>query len=80
MITKETRENLNNSSVGREIKEYFEEVIASLDTVKDIPDSWTDKQKAIEVTARNRAVKKLTQIINEIYIYTEHTKIDKEIY
>lgn len=80
-LSKRTIERLTKSKEGEELKKFLMNQINSLDRVSDIPNDWTDRQKAVEMTARKLAAEKLTKILEPILDFKESTKKEKpEIY
>ena len=79
-LSKQTIERLTKSKEGGELKRFLVDQIDSLDRVSDIPNEWTDRQKAIEMTARKLAAEKLTKILAPILGFKEPTKKEKPHY
>jgi hypothetical protein len=80
-MKKETIKKILNSTEGEDLCIFIKKTIGSLDRCADIPDSWTDKQKAIEITSRKRAAEKLAEILKPFVEYEElPEKPEKEIY
>ena len=80
-LSEQTIKRLNNSKEGEELKKFLTDKISSLDRVSDIPNDWDDRQKAIEVSAKKRAVEILAKMLAPILGYSEPVEIEKpEIY
>jgi hypothetical protein len=62
---------INESKEGQQLKEFIVFQIKSLDRVSDIQESLSDKGKAIEITARKRAIEKLAEILKPFIDYQE---------
>ncbi len=81
MINQESIRNLLKQPEWNELSKFIEDTIKSLDRCSDIPDSWSDKQKSIEVTARKRSAEKLVEILKPFIDYQELPEVEeKEIY
>ena len=80
-LSNQTIKRLTKSKEGEELKRFLMDQINSLDRVSDIPSEWTDRQKAVEMTARKLAVKKLTKILAPILGFKEPVEPEEpEIY
>ena len=80
-LSEQTIKRLTKSKEGEELKRFLIDQINSLDRVSDIPNDWTDRQKAVEMTARKLAAEKLTKILAPILGFREVTEKEKpEIY
>ena len=62
---------INESKEGQQLREFIVFQIKSLDRVSDIQESLSDKGKAIEITARKRAIEKLAEILKPFIDYQE---------
>ncbi len=68
---------INESKEGQQLKEFIVFQIKSLDRVSDIKESLSDKGKAIEITARKRAIEKLAEILKPFIDYQEPREPEK---
>jgi hypothetical protein len=62
---------INESKEGQQLREFIVFQIKSLDRVSDIKESLSDKGKAIEITARKRAIETLAKILQPLLDYQE---------
>jgi len=80
-LSKQTIERLTKSKEGEELQLFLKDQINSLDRVSDIPNEWTDRQKAVEMTARKEAAETLTKILGPLLGFREVIeKEEPEIY
>ena len=80
-LSKQTIERLTKSKEGEELQLFLKDQINSLDRVSDIPNEWTDRQKAVEMTARKEAAETLTKISGPLLGFREVVeKEEPEIY
>jgi len=68
---------INESKEGQQLKEFIAFQIKSLDRVSDIKESLSDKGKAIEITARKRAIETLAKILQPLLDYQEPREPEK---
>ena len=78
-LSNQTIKRLTKSKEGEELKRFLMDQINSLDRVSDIPSEWTDRQKAVEMTARKLEVKKLNKLLAPILGFKEPVEPEEPV-
>lgn len=78
-LNPDTIKRLSQMPEGQELKEFITNRITSLNTTHDI-EHTNDRDIAVEVVARKRAVTKLAEILSGLHYIEEKPIHDPEIY